>query len=237
MFFHYFFCAISGYLLGSIPFGYLLVKLKKKVDIRTLGSGNIGATNVARILGLKWGLFCFVLDVIKGFLTTKFIPDIAISVLKKIDIYLPIWCGTCLKAVESNPTDYMVITGLFTILGHLFPVYIWFKGGKGVATALGVFMVIAPVSTGIAFVIWLIFFAVLRYISLASIMASISLGLTPFFIDNSCFPNIFFWESDNFIIYACVITALLVIIRHIPNIKRLIAGTEAKVKLWKKDTR
>lgn len=244
---YYLACAVIGYLIGSIPFGYIMVRLIKGIDIRTVGSGNIGATNVGRVLGIPAGILCFLLDTAKGLFTTVLIPHIIIKILQyRLGIpFCLSWCGTCREAHERCPLELQVIIGLFIIIGHLFPVYIRFKGGKGVATGLGVFWVIAPNSTLIALVVWLIFFMPLRYISLASIMAVISLIISPFFIDNDSYRiylqdlwewPMFLWgfQSGLFVIIACCIIAGLVILRHIPNIKRLIKGTEPKVRLWRK---
>jgi len=228
--------AIIGYLIGSIPFGYLLVKLKKGVDVRTLGSGNIGATNVGRVAGWPWGILCFLLDAAKGFIPTVLLPHSIITIFQDVlgIRFCLSWCGTCSEAHTSYPTELQVAIGLFIILGHLFPVYIQFKGGKGVATALGVFLVIAPYSLLIALCIWIVFLLVLRYVSLASIMAAISLIISPFFIDNKF--GMLKWPSRSYIIFACIVVAALVIIKHIPNIKRLIKGTEPKVSFRKKDS-
>ncbi|MFH0889233.1 MAG: glycerol-3-phosphate 1-O-acyltransferase PlsY [Planctomycetota bacterium] len=210
---YYIIYAVVGYLIGSIPFGYILVKLIKGIDIRTVGSGNTGATNVGRIAGLKWGMLCFLLDLDKGFL-----PTLAILFIH------PSLIGT----VNINMTDGLSI-GLGIIVGHLFPLYLGFRGGKGVATSLGVFWALALIPTTIAVIIWGLFFILLRYISLASIIAAISLPISFWFMAN-LHPRL--WEPP--VMISCILVALLIIIRHIPNIKRLIKGTEPKVKLWGK---
>jgi acyl phosphate:glycerol-3-phosphate acyltransferase len=210
---YYFIYACVGYLIGSIPFGYIIVKLVKGVDIRTAGSGNIGATNVARVAGLKWGMLCFLLDLDKGFL-----PTLAILLVHP----------TLVGASNINMTDGLSL-GLSIILGHLFPIYLRFKGGKGVATSLGVFLALLFVPTIIALIIWLVFFLALRYVSLASIIAAISLPITFWFLQG-LYPK--FNEPPMMI--ACLLVAFMVLIKHLPNISRLARGTEPKVDLLKK---
>jgi len=213
---YYIIYAVIGYLIGSIPFGYIIVKLLKGIDIRTVGSGNIGATNVARVLGLKWGVLCFILDADKGLL-----PTLAVLFIHPI----------ILGDNNINMTVGLPV-GLGIIIGHLYPIYIRFQGGKGVATSLGVFLALAFIPTIIAIVIWLIFFLSFRYVSLASIIAAISLPIS-FRLMVNLYPK--FGESP--IIIACLFVAFLVVGRHIPNIKRLIKGTEPKVRLWGKNNK
>jgi len=242
---YYIICALVGYLIGSIPFGYIIVKLAKGIDIRTVGSGNIGATNVARVLGLFGGVICFLLDLLKGL-----IPVIAANILFLLKILPPTdWCDTnevCVVILQQYSIFYPSIIGLSVILGHLFPVYLRFKGGKGVATALGVFLILAPSSTCIAVIFWILLVLIFRYVSLASILASISLPITYWFISfqqhllknaNDIFMTGWIsWASDILpwvpflpIMFMCILAPILIIIRHIPNIKRLITGTEPKV--------
>ncbi len=196
---------IAAYLLGSIPFGLIIAKAHNK-DLRSIGSGNIGATNVARALGRKWAYLCFLLDVLKGF-----IPMLA-SVFTG-------WKPVILLAV-----------GIAAILGHIFPVYVKFKGGKGVATSLGVALGLWPYYTIcalIAFGIWLVFVLIWRYVSLASIVASISFPVTLFLaiLSKPGWNFITLWP----LLIAATAIPLMVIIRHRENIKRLLAGTESKV--------
>jgi len=150
---------IASYLVGSIPFGLIIARAHGK-DLRSIGSGNIGATNVARALGRKWAFVCFVLDVLKGF--------------------IPMFAAMLLVHRLSNETQseqtvniwLWLAVGTAAILGHIFPVYVKFKGGKGVATSLGVALGLWPYYTIcalIAFGIWLVFVLIWRYVSLASI--------------------------------------------------------------------
>lgn len=145
--------AAIAYLLGSIPFGYLLVQIFRKEDIRQTGSGNIGATNVIRS-GSRWlGIFTLLLDLGKGFL--------AVTIARHL--------GT-----GSSPIDSASIGAVFAVIGHVFPIWLRGKGGKGVATALGVFLALAPLGAASALTLFLIIFLGTRYVSLASILSAAS---------------------------------------------------------------
>ncbi|MBI5779921.1 MAG: glycerol-3-phosphate 1-O-acyltransferase PlsY [Planctomycetes bacterium] len=228
MIYYYIICAVVGYLIGSIPFGYIIVKLRKGIDIRTVGSGNIGATNVVRIAGLPWGILCFLLDAAKGFLPTLYvIYNLTCSPRAEIVVTHGDFGGCTVIEMTSG-----AIIGLSLIIGHLFPVYIRFRGGKGVATALGVFLALTPEATIVSFIIWLVLFSLFRYVSVASIMAAVSLPISFGWITQSKYPIRSIWEYYYGLFIVCIIVAILVIIKHIPNIKRLIKGTEPKVRLW-----
>lgn len=203
---------ISGYLLGSVPFGIIISKAHGK-DLRSIGSGNIGATNVARALGRKWAYFCFLLDVLKGL-----VPMLVFRALIEIPRPTP---GTL---------SLWLLVGCAAILGHIFSLYLKFKGGKGVATSLGVALGLWPYYTicgAAAFVIWASITLIWRYVSLASIIASIAFPLV-LVLAIVLIPE---WDFTN--LWPLLITAtaipLMVIIRHRENIKRLLAGTESKV--------
>ena len=201
---------IAAYLLGSVPFGVIIASAHGK-DLRSIGSGNIGATNVARALGRKWAYICFALDVLKGLVPML----IAKSLVHETTLAaLSLWLAA----------------GCAAIIGHVFPIYLKFKGGKGVATSVGVILGLYPYYTLpgiIAFLVWLIFLLIWRYVSLASMAASlafpIALIATIAFNDNWHFPQL--WP----IIIVALAMPLLVIIRHVENIKRLLEGSEAKV--------
>ena len=182
---------LGAYLIGSIPNGLIFGKLIWKKDLRRFGSHNIGATNAWRILGAKAGLLIFLLDFIKG--------------------QLGVMLGSCLIGTPAA----MVLGGFLAMLGHMFPLFLGFRGGKGVATGLGVMAALMPKITAIVFVVWLAIFLVTRYVSVGSIVASI---LAP--ILALCFrePKIYF---------AFALAAAVVIIwRHRENISRLKAGRE-----------
>lgn len=189
---------IVPYIIGSIPSGYLLVKYTKGIDIRTVGSGNIGATNVQRVLGMKGFLWVLLLDALKGY-----IPLIVIDKL----------FGVRYPAV-------VLIAAASAVLGHTFTMFLNFKGGKGVATALGVFLALAPYSVLADLVVFSILLYFFKYISLGSIICSF---LLPIFI--FIFGEGGYW---NLVILLAVALAAFVIYKHKANIKRLIEGTENK---------
>ena len=201
---------VAAYLLGSVPFGVLIAGAHGK-DLRGIGSGNIGATNVARALGKKWAYICFVLDCLKGLVpmlvANLIIHELTVGILS---LWLAVGCAA--------------------IIGHIFPVYLKFKGGKGVATSLGVVLGFYPYYTipGItAFAIWAGAVLMWRYISLASIAAAVAFPI-------SLIASIVLLDDWKFLrlwplIVVAVVMGLLVIVRHVENIKRLLEGSEAKI--------
>lgn len=193
----------TAYLLGSISFGMLISQKVRKLDITKVGSGNIGAANVAREVGLKWGIVTFLLDTLKGF--------------------IPVICAYSLFKSSAEINEALIgMIGLAALLGHQFSMYHRFKGGKGVATYLGVFLAISPVSCLLCGMIFVIFVWVWRYISMGSIMASLAMPLCLYFMDHS-----------NVIIILSLILSFLVIFKHGANIRRLVQGNERK---WQKST-
>jgi len=208
---------LGAYLIGSIPFGVILGKIKG-VDIRKVGSGNVGATNVGRVLGRRWGYTCFLLDVIKGFLPS-FIAGILIGVIR--------FDG---EALGSMPTltqqlAWLIVAG-GAIMGHVFNVWLGFRGGKGVATSLGAGFGVFPYFTFpalLAFTVWMIVALISRYVSLASIIGCSA--FLPIFVLLHL-GNI--GELWLFTVFTSTIV-VLVNVTHRANIKRLIAGTESKI--------
>ena len=203
---------IAAYLLGSIPFGVIIAGAHGK-NLRSIGSGNIGATNVARALGRRWAYFCFVLDVLKGL-----VPMLAVRALIEVPDPTP------------GLLSLWLAVGCAAILGHIFPIYLKFKGGKGVATSLGVALGLWPYYTicaTLAFAIWAAVALVWRYISLASITASIVFPLV-LVLAIVLTPG---WDLANLwpLLAAAIAIPLMVIVRHRENIKRLIAGPDNKV--------
>ena len=186
-----FFVVLGAYLIGSIPVGLILGKAIWHKDLRRYGSHNIGATNAWRILGSKAGLLIFVLDVIKG--------------------QLGVMLGGCVLGTPAA----MVLGGFFAIIGHMFSLFLGFKGGKGVATGLGVLAALMPKITAIVFVVWLVLFAVTRYVSIASIVAAI---LAPILAAIFKAPAEFFAFA--------LAAAAMIVWRHRENILRLKAGRE-----------
>jgi len=207
----------AAYLLGSIPFGLIIARAHGK-DLRAIGSGNIGATNVSRALGKRWAYLCFLLDMLKGLL-----PMLAAMGLGKA------------LSTQSQTQGIVILwlwlaVGCAAILGHIFPVYLRFKGGKGVATSLGVALGLWPyytISAAVALLIWVLIFSAWRYVSLASITASIvfPVALVLAIIVVPQWNLAILWP----LLIAATAIPLMVIIRHRENIKRLLAGTENKI--------
>jgi glycerol-3-phosphate acyltransferase PlsY len=202
---------LAAYLLGAIPCGYLVGRARG-VDIRTLGSGNIGATNVFRCIGKGWGIFTFVLDALKGFL-----PAFLFSKLLVLAGVAPEGTWTSLPAIV-----YMVLA----IAGHNWPVYLGFKGGKGVATSAGGLMGVAPGAAGVGLAAWALLFVTTRYVSVASIGAALIVAAAGWWL----------YLSQG-VMLPSVLTALclLVVLRHKGNITRLLAGTENRISLGRKE--
>ena len=190
-----------AYLLGSIPFGYLLVRVFRKQDIRSVGSGNIGATNVLRSGAKGLGIATLLLDCLKGAVAVVFAFQIARHAL------LP----------TPAAFDLAAAAAVAATLGHVFPVWLGFRGGKGVATALGVFLVLSPRTIGCALLVFLMVFAISRYVSLASILAAACFPLFGFYFVSTRSPAVLF---------AFLFIPLLIIAKHHANIRRLLAGTE-----------
>ena len=195
--------AAVSYLLGSIPVGYLLVRIFQHKDIRSVGSGNIGATNVLRSGSKALGAATFLLDMLKG--------------------CAAVWLGGVLGALLLPGTPLrsaQALAALFAVLGHMFPIWLRFRGGKGVATGFGVFLVAAPWAALAAISVFFVVALLTRYISLASILGA------------ACFP-VFAWflvvgPRPAFFIAVQSAVALLIILKHHQNIRRLLAGTESR---------
>lgn len=192
---------IVAYLLGSIPTGLILGKKVWNVDLRRYGSGNIGATNAWRTIGKKAGLSIFLLDFLKG----------AIAVL----------IGALFNGYEAGTTGYEVVTvlcGIFAIVGHSASLFLGFKGGKSVATGLGVLSMLMPQVTLAVFAVWFIIVFITGYVSLGSCVAAALVPILALFIDA---PAAYFIFG--------LLAAVFIIVRHRENIKRLRAGTESKI--------
>lgn len=196
---------VGSYLLGSIPFGYLAGRLAG-TDIRQVGSYNIGATNVVRVLGKKYGYPVFVLDVLKGFGAVK------ISMLMAPG-----------RPPEWNSAEiFGILAAISSVLGHLYPPWLKFKGGKGVATSAGALLALTPVATLIGVAVWIIVFWVTRYVSLASIIAAIVLPLVILVVR---------WHDHNGVkplVFSSACVAAVVVWRHRSNLSRLMRGTEPR---------
>lgn len=194
---------IACYLIGSIPTGILVVRLLKGVDIRQLGSGSSGATNVTRALGLKYGILVLMIDTAKGFLPTFFLAPWAVQSWQSPLSVVPV----------------KIIFGLFAIAGHIWTIFGHFRGGKGVGTAAGVILAISPISTLVCLAIWGITVGITRYVSVASMVAAISF---PVVVLSS-------GSSDQSLQFFSILLPILIIFTHRKNIWRLLKGGEHKI--------
>ncbi len=202
---------LAGFLAGSIPFGFLIGRAKG-VDLRRTGSGNVGATNVARVLGRGWGYFCFALDAAKGFFPVFF-----------AGLFL------CAGGLTASEQAAWMCAALGCILGHIFTPFLKFRGGKGVATSLGVVLGFWPYLTlpGLAaFALWAAVTLLSRYISLGSIVAAAAFA--PLFVGYCLLKGQSPQQMWPLLVFA-VAMAALIIFRHRTNIRRLLAGTESKI--------
>ena len=214
-------CPLLGFLVGGIPFGVILTAARG-IDIRTVGSGNIGATNVARALGRKWGYICFLLDVLKGVLPTAL-----------MGLLLSRW------QLRDSSLGFLTwsLVGCSTVLGHVFPIYLRFRGGKGVATSAGVALAIWPFYTLpalLALFAWLVTTLASRTVSIGSLVACLAFlisYLAGFWIFAESRWIISAWSLATqwpLLIFACLVP-VLIIIRHRANITRLLTGQESQI--------
>ena len=189
-----------AYLLGSIPFGYLLVRFVRQEDVRDTGSGNIGATNVARAGGATLGIFTLLLDAMKGFiavfLTMQFAPNTA-----------------------NGPSTFAIAAAVAAVIGHVFPVWLRFRGGKGIATALGVFIPLVPLVALASVGVFALIVATTRLVSLGSIVAAVSIPFLTILLVPHRTPALLVGLS---------FISLLSIVKHHANIVRLLKGTESR---------
>ncbi len=191
----------GAYLAGSVPFGFLVARARG-IDIRRAGSGNIGATNVTRCVGRPWGLLTFACDFLKGLLPALLLPAAA---------------GLGAQAQEAR-----LLAGALAIAGHNWPVFLGFRGGKGVATSAGALVAIAPPAVAAGVVVWAAVFGLSRYVSLASIMAALTVGAL------SWWPAAVRGARGLLTPLALSLLAVLVVVRHHANIRRLLNGTEPR---------
>ena len=197
----------AAYLLGSIPTGYLLIRLFLHQDIRSVGSGNIGATNVLRSGGKLLGAATFLLDMLKGCAA----------------VWLGAWLGALL-APTALPLNMEALAALCAVLGHMFPVWLGFRGGKGVATGFGVFLVADPWAALAAISVFFLVLYFSRYVSLASILGSASFPAFSWLLNRMLAGS----ERPLFFIAVQLIVSFLIIAKHHQNIRRLLAGTESR---------
>jgi glycerol-3-phosphate acyltransferase PlsY len=196
---------LLGYLLGSIPAGYFAGRIAG-VDVRSAGSGNIGATNVLRVLGKKWGYAVFFFDAFKGFAAVR----------------IALFLAEHLASARPHTVYFGILAGVMCVVGHTFPVWLRFKGGKGVATSAGVVFGLMPLAAVTIFVIWVIVFEITRYVSLASVVAASSLPVAV-----ALFLHWQIIEGTGLLYFSIVLT-ILVLWRHRTNFSRLLKGTEQR---------
>ena len=199
----YWIAAVVAYLLGSIPFGFLLVRVVRGQDIRTQGSGNIGATNVLRSGARGLGALTFLLDGAKGYVAVVVAEWLARNYAPALALQLT------------------VLATLAVVLGHVYPVWLRFKGGKGVATAFGAFIALCPWAAGIAFAVFLVLVALSRYVSLGSIVAALLLPFLTLWMCPGRYTSV--WRVTIFV------TCWLVVAKHWQNMARLARGTEHRL--------
>jgi glycerol-3-phosphate acyltransferase PlsY len=198
---------VLAYLIGSIPTSIWVSRKFFNIDIRDYGSGNAGATNTFRVLGPKWGSFVMMVDVLKGVVATS------------LYILLPYYLTD-----EWDRTNFMIGLGLASVIGHIFPIWANFKGGKGVATLLGMAVAIQPLVAVCCIGVFLIVLYLTRFVSLSSILAGVSFMVFILFIFN---------EKETLYRIFAVLVALMVVLTHQKNIGRILKGTESKVPIFK----
>jgi acyl phosphate:glycerol-3-phosphate acyltransferase len=201
----YFAIPVASYLLGAIPFGFLLAKIFGGADVRKAGSGNIGATNVSRVAGPLAGILTLVFDAAKG----------SVAVLLAAHL-------------TDNSALWMVVAGFLALIGHCYPIWLHFRGGKGVATAAGVFLVLSPAAMFSALAIFIIVVIAWRFVSLGSLAAAASIPLLMYFL----------WAPHHApplaVTFGSLAISTLVIYKHDANMQRLVEGTETKFSFSKK---
>jgi acyl phosphate:glycerol-3-phosphate acyltransferase len=190
----------TAYLLGSIPFGYLLVRFVREEDVRSTGSGNIGATNVARAGGTILGIFTLLLDALKGFIAAFLAMQFAPNTV-------------------NGPSTLAIAAAVAAVIGHVFPVWLRFRGGKGIATALGVFIALAPLVALSSVGVFALIVATTRLVSLGSILAAVSIPFLVILLVPHRSPALLVGLS---------FISLLSIVKHHANIVRLLKGTESR---------
>lgn len=196
---------LGSYLVGSIPFGYLAGRLQG-IDIRQAGSCNIGATNVVRVLGKGYGYPVFALDFLKGFAAVK----------------ISMFMATAPPPEWNSPEIFGILAAMSSVVGHLYPPWLKFKGGKGVATSAGVLLALTPVAALIGVGIWIFVFWLTRYVSLASITAAVVLPIVVLVVSSP------YQNKRKPLVYSSVCVAAVVVWRHRSNVSRLMRGTEPR---------
>ncbi len=207
----YIIVAVGSYLLGSIPFGYLLVKVFRGQDIRDSGSGNIGATNVARSGAKGLGATTLVLDALKGAAAVYLASMLVGS-------KYPLCREGFLASYCVNVVPFQAVAALAAVLGHVFPVWLKFKGGKGVATALGVFIMLFPWAVLVSLGVFILTVLITRYVSLGSVLAAIAFPIAAYLLG----------AKDWLALLPVCAVSLIIVVKHRENIRRLLSGTESR---------
>jgi len=198
----YIIVALAAYLLGSIPTGFLVARAKG-IDIQKVGSGNIGATNSMRVLGKPAGIFVLVMDLLKGFAAVAWLTVLVLKIFN----------GT-----TTDLETLKIVAGIFVVLGHNYPCWLKFKGGKGIATTAGVYLALAPLALGIALVVFILTVLLTRFVSLGSIVAAVALPIAVWF------------TRDNLTLRMMTIAlGAMAIFKHRKNMQRIMAGTENRL--------
>lgn len=210
---------LLSYLLGSIPSSIWVGKIVKGVDIRNYGSGNAGATNTFRLLGWQPGVAVLLIDFFKGFASSRWLSQLAYAIGSGPVALFDFW--------DVDPF-LSIVCGLAAVIGHMFPIYAYFDGGKGMATAAGMLCGIEPISVGIAALVFTIVMVISRYVSLASLIAAFVYPLMLVL-----FRYGFGWDIDGSILIFASFVGIGIIIKHRGNIRRLLEGTENKVNSFK----
>jgi len=204
---------VLAYLIGSIPTSVWVSKYFFDIDIRDYGSGNAGATNTYRVLGRKWGTFVMIVDMLKGVIATS------------LYIFLPAhYYGFMGPLEELHRTNLMIGLGLASVLGHIFPIWANFRGGKGVATLFGMAIAIQPIVAICCVGVFLLVLYLTRFVSLSSILAGVAFMVFILFIFN---------EKETLYRIFAVLVALMVVLTHQKNISRILNGTESRVPILK----
>lgn len=203
----------ASYLIGSIPFSFIVARLMSGTDIREQGSRNVGATNVLRTAGKAAGIIALLLDLSKGY------AAVALAEYLVMRSDWPIAAAQSGGPIQSREF-WIALAGLIAIIGHMFPVWLRFHGGKGVATATGVFLALGPVVIAAAAIVFLIVLITTRFVSLASMFAAASVPIFFHFLQ----PAAPFWR-----VVVSIVIAIIVIVKHHSNIARLVNGTERRM--------
>ena len=231
-------CPVLAFLLGSIPFGLIIAKAKG-INIREHGSGNIGATNVLRVVGKKYGISCLFLDALKGFIPVLIAINLVRITGKSNPLEIAAFAPVALILPASNQflgQLIHVLTALAAILGHNYSPWVGFRGGKGIATSAGVLLGLMPFGVLLLLVVWLAVFAITRFVSLASIIAATALPLMVHYgarvhhlNNDKSQPTL--WETGTWnkpLFFFSIVIAVLAIWKHRTNIQRLRDGTESR---------